>query len=124
MTKPLALLLYEKLLPGTQLVNRLRDLGYRVQCLETPGSLVAEAQQLKPLVIFADFRARAEEVAQAVRDLRSFSGTSHIPVIAYADPGSPAQHTSATKTGATLIAASDGIIEQLPLLLEQALDVE
>ena len=33
MTQPLALVLYEKLLPGSQLVNRLQDLNYRVQAI-------------------------------------------------------------------------------------------
>ena len=30
MTQPLALVWYEKLMPGSKLVNRLQDLGYRV----------------------------------------------------------------------------------------------
>src|SRR5438445_9362650 len=33
MTTPLALVFYENLLPGSQLVNRLQDLGYRVQTI-------------------------------------------------------------------------------------------
>ena len=38
MTQPLALVLYEKLLPGSQLVNRLQDLNYRVQTIADPAS--------------------------------------------------------------------------------------
>ena len=33
MTQPLALVFYEKLMPGSQLVNRLQDLNYRVQAV-------------------------------------------------------------------------------------------
>jgi hypothetical protein len=34
-TRPLAIVFYEKLLPGTQVVNRLTDLGYRVTATQT-----------------------------------------------------------------------------------------
>ena len=37
--QPLALVLYEKLLPGTQLVNRLQDLNYRVQTVNDAALL-------------------------------------------------------------------------------------
>src|SRR5262245_49139849 len=39
MTEPLALVVYEKLLPGSQLVNRLQDLKYRVQTVADPTQL-------------------------------------------------------------------------------------
>ena len=38
MTQPLALVLYERLLPGSQLVNRLQDLNYRVQVIADAGA--------------------------------------------------------------------------------------
>ena len=41
MTQPLALVVYEKLLPGTQLVNRLQDLHYRVQAVTDADTLFA-----------------------------------------------------------------------------------
>src|SRR3989442_450923 len=51
MTQPLALVLYERLLPGTQLVNRLQDLNYRVQTLSDPALLVDCAKQAKPMIV-------------------------------------------------------------------------
>ncbi len=40
MTEPLALVLYERLLPGSQVVNRLQDLRYRVQTVAEARLLV------------------------------------------------------------------------------------
>ena len=54
MTEPLALVLYEKLLPGSQLVNRLHDLRYRVQVIADADTLVECAEQEKPMVVLAD----------------------------------------------------------------------
>ena len=44
MSEPLALVLYEKLLPGSQLVNRLQDLKYRVQTISDPAKLTESAE--------------------------------------------------------------------------------
>ncbi len=41
MTQPLALVFYEKLMPGSQLVNRLQDLNYRVQAVNDSGVAAA-----------------------------------------------------------------------------------
>ena len=50
MTQPLALVLYEKLLPGSQLVNRLQDLNYRVQVIPDAEKLVREEQRRFELI--------------------------------------------------------------------------
>ena len=47
MTEPLALVVYEKLLPGSQIVNRLQDLNYRVQTISDPALLAECAEQGK-----------------------------------------------------------------------------
>src|SRR5207248_5289520 len=54
MTQPLALVLYEKLLPASQIVNRLQDLNYRAQAVGDPSLLVESAEQAKPLLVLAD----------------------------------------------------------------------
>src|ERR1700677_3769532 len=54
MTQPLALVLYEKLLPGSQLVNRLQDAGYRVQTVPAADALVASAEQEKTIIVLTD----------------------------------------------------------------------
>jgi hypothetical protein len=38
MTQPLALVYYQKLIPGNRLVNKLQDLNYRVQTVNDPAA--------------------------------------------------------------------------------------
>ena len=45
MTQPLALIFFERLMPGSQLVNRLQDMKYRVQAVNNIASLAATAQR-------------------------------------------------------------------------------
>jgi CheY-like chemotaxis protein len=124
MTKPLALLVYEQLLPGSQLVNRLQDLGYRVLALNDLGLLAAQARQEKPLLALVDLAFRTADACAAIRSLREAGETAHVPVIAFCDPQNLKLQKSARSAGATLIAASDGILDQLPALLEQALQID
>jgi len=123
-TKPLALLVYEHLLPGSQLVNRLQDLGYRVLTLNDLQLLVVHARQEKPLVALVDLFFRNADACAAIRSLRAASETSHVPVIAFCDPADQELQKAARAAGATLIAGSDGILDQLPNLLDQALQVD
>ena len=62
MTTPLALVFYEHLLPGSQLVNRLQDLGYRVQTVAEACALVAQAELARPLVVVADLASAKADV--------------------------------------------------------------
>ena len=103
MKQPLALLLYEKLLPGGQLVNRLQDLGYRVQPVPSPDDLVPVAEREKPLVAFVDLEPRAEVTCGAISALRQNAATSHIPVIAFAPQQNGEAHAAARRSGATLV---------------------
>ena len=50
MTQPLAFLMYEELLPGSQLPNKLQDLGYRVQVLNGSEDWATRVQNEKPIV--------------------------------------------------------------------------
>ena len=84
MKQPLALLLYEKLLPGGQLVHRLEDLGYRVQPVPAPDDLVNVAERDKPMLVFVDLEPRFEKICEAISGLRQNSSTAHIPVVAFA----------------------------------------
>ena len=47
MAQPLALFLYEKLLPSGQLVNRFQDKGYRVQSIGAAATLLDHADREK-----------------------------------------------------------------------------
>ncbi|HXT40942.1 MAG TPA: hypothetical protein VN887_13095 [Candidatus Angelobacter sp.] len=123
MTTPLALVFYENLLPGSQLVNRLQDLGYRVQALNDVRMLVQQARQDKPLIVVADLFSATGDVCANIRELKKNSETQHIPIIAYTDPKNETMQSAATAAGATMVAGSDAILEQLPQLLDQALQV-
>jgi len=124
MTTPLALVLYENLLPGSQLVNRLQDLGYRVQTLNDAQTLVLQALQERPMVIVADLLSASNDVCSVIRELKKNPETKHVPVIAYADLKNENLQSAASVAGATLVAGSDAILDQLPELLDQALQVE
>ena len=54
MTQPLALVAYENLMPGSQLVNRLQDLGYRAHQVVEVAKLVEVAEREKPMLVVID----------------------------------------------------------------------
>jgi len=124
MTTPLALVFYENLLPGSQLVNRLQDLGYRVQTLNDAQTLVLLALQEKPLVVVTDLASVNTDVCAIIRELKRNPETRHIPIIAFTDLKDGKLQSAATTAGATMVAGNDAILDQLPELLEQALQVE
>ena len=124
MTRPLALFLYERLLPAGQLVNRLQDLGYRVQSLAEPGSLVEQAEREKPMLVLADLEPQPEQVCAAIAELKKNTTTAHLPIIAFAT-GTPATAQEAARlAGATLVVSDTAILLHLNQFLEQALQVE
>lgn len=128
MTKPLALVFYEKLLPGSQLVNRLQDLDYRVQVVADPGMLQAVAEAERALVILVELAQGKAGMEDLIRHFRENPGTQHIPVIAFTSSSSNSREKKRTgapqDSGATLVASDAAILAQLPQLLEQALAVE
>lgn len=124
MAEPLALFLYEKLLPGGQLVNRLQDCGYRVQTLNNSQSLVEQAERDKPLLVLVDLEPSPDQTLDAISKLRQNGPTSHIPVIAIASANNTALQENARSAGATLVVSDNAILVHLNELLEQALQVD
>jgi len=124
MNEPLALLLYEKLLPGSQLVHKLQDLGYRVQPVPAPEDLVSTAEREKPIVAFVDLEPRPEHAAAAIAALAGHPSTSHIPVIAFASARNEAAQTAGRNAGAKLVAPDHALLAHLNQFLEQALAIE
>jgi len=124
MTTPLALVFYENLLPGSQLVNRLQDLGYRVQTISDVQTLALQALQEKPLIIVTDLACADVDVCAIIRELKRNPETRHIPVIAFTDLKNEKLQSAATTAGATMVAGNDAILDQLPELLDQALQVD
>jgi CheY-like chemotaxis protein len=124
MTSPLALVLYERLLPGTQLVNRLQDLGYRVLTVTGIEPLIACATREKPMLVLADLVARRTKIVEAILELRQNPATSHLPVIAFADDRDAASQTAAREAGATLVVNESAILTHLEQFLDQALQLD
>ena len=123
MTQPLALVFYEKLMPGSQLVNRLQDLNYRVQAVNDLASLQQCARSEGPLLVIADLAGR-EDVCRAIAALKADAATQHIPVIAFAGESGTEWQAAAQKAGATLAVSEAAIVNYLPQLLNQALQLE
>jgi CheY-like chemotaxis protein len=71
-----------------------------------------------------DLASAAADVCGIIRELKRNPETRHIPVIAFTDLKNEGLQTAATTAGATMVAGSDAILDQLPELLEQALQVE
>ena len=124
MTQPLALVVYERLLPGSQILNRLQDLNYRVQAVADADRLVECAEQTKPMLVLADLDSSRQNVCAALTRLKQSPSTQHLPVIAFGGEKSPDLQAAAKQAGATLIVGEVAILNHLPQLLEQALQVE
>jgi CheY-like chemotaxis protein len=122
MTQPLAIVFYEKLMPGSQLVNRLQDLNYRVRAVNDLTSLHQCARSEGPLLVIADLAGR-EEVCSAIAALKADSTTNHNPIIAFTNEKTTVLQTAAQKAGATLAVSETAMINYLPQLLNQALQV-
>ena len=124
MTTPLALVYYERLMPGTQLVNRLQDLGYRVHTLTEPSLLIETARREGPIVAIVDLVTDRANICLMIKEMKEDEGTSHIPVIGFAAQKDQKLHSEAVRCGATLVPYDDGLLPQLPHLLEHALRVD
>jgi CheY-like chemotaxis protein len=123
MLQPLAIVFYERIMPGSQLVNRLRDLGYRVMAVDQAALLVVTVRREMPLLILADLKAKSD-VVEAIKTIKANPDTSHIPVIAFAPENDPVLSDAAQKTGANLAVAESMTASYLPQLLEQVLRVD
>ena len=124
MTQPLALVLYEKLLPGSQLVNRLQDLNYRVQAIADTGKLLECAEQAKPMLVLADLESTQNNVCAALARLKQNPATQHLPIIAFSREDAAELQAAAKAAGVTLLASEAAILSHLSQLLDQALQVE
>ena len=124
MKQPLALVFYERLLPGTQLVNLLQDLGYRVQTLDQTDRLAEAAREQPPLLVLADLEPVRGDILAAIQRIRSSSATAHLPVVAFTGRDTPEVRAAAQRAGVTLVVPDQALLNHLPQLLEQALRVE
>jgi len=124
MTEPLVLVAYERVLPGSQLVNRLQDMHYRVQTVAEPDRLVETAQREKPLLVIADLATKTSQMCEAIRQLKQSPSTRHIPVMAIIAVNSASAEQTARQAGADLVVTDSGIQVHFKELLEQALTLD
>ena len=122
MTQPLALIYYQKLLPGSTLANRLRDLNYRVHAAANLGELVSVSQTEGPMLLLIDASGEGEEVFDALRKLRSEAKTAHVPILAFAE--TEPRLESARTAGATVAATDAAMGTHFEQLMEQALRLD
>lgn len=121
--QPLGIVFYERLMPGSQLVNRLQDLKYRVLVVNNPALLAATVRRESPLVAFVDLEARGD-VCDAIRRIKADEATAHLPVIAFATDTNAKTFEAAQQAGATLVVGESRLGSHLPQLLEQALSFD
>lgn len=124
MTQPLALVLYERLLPGSQLVNRLQDLNYRVQVIADAEKLAECAEEAKPMLVLADLESTHNNVCPALASLKQNPATRHLPIIAFSGERATDLQKAAKAAGVTLLVSQTAILGHLPQFLDQALQVE
>jgi CheY-like chemotaxis protein len=122
MTQPLALVFYEKLMPGSQLVNRLQDLNYRVLVVNNIALLAATTKRESPLLLITDLTARGEVLAM-IEKIKADAATNHLPIIAFAPDDQPELLAAAQKAGASFTVGETTLASHLPQLLDQAMQV-
>lgn len=110
-------------MPGSQLVNRLQDLNYRVLALSDETRLLATAQRESPLLLFVDL-VTSRDICGAIATLRSTPDTAHLPVIAFAPEDAPQSLAAALKAGANIAVNEAAVTNYLPQLIDQALQID
>ncbi len=123
MTQPLAIVFYEKLMPGSQLVNRLQDLNYRVQAITDAATLLGATQREMPMLVIADLASKLD-ITRIIAELKTDAVTAHIPVIAFAEEKATALLNAAQTAGAALAVSEAALTSYLPQLLNQALHID
>ncbi len=123
MSEPLAVVYYSNLLPGSQLTSRLKDLGYRVRTIEALNLLKQVCEEQKPLFALVEIAPQKGGYPE-IEAVRLNPATEHIPVVAFSGSHDKAFQAAARSSGVSLVAASAAVLDQLPQLLDQALDME
>jgi CheY-like chemotaxis protein len=124
MTKPLAVLLHEKMVPGSKLVSKFEELDYRVVTVMDPADLPVVAKKERPMLVVADLTSRRGDVLAAIGALQADETTSHIPVLAYAPREDEKQREAALKVGVKILATDATILPHLPQFVEHALSLD
>ena len=123
MLQPLAIVFYERIMPGSQLVNRLQDLNYRVLSLNDAERLAATVQRESPLLLFLDL-ATPGDICGTIAKLKTNPATAHLPMIGFAPDTAAGLLADAQSAGANLAVSETAVINHLSQLIDQALHVD
>ncbi len=123
MTQPLAIVFYERLMPGSQIVNRLQDLNYRVQTVNNAAALAATVKREMPLLLVVDLSTQGD-VRTAIGKIKTDAATAHLPIIAFGPDNEPEMLAAAQQAGASFTIGESGMAAHLPQLVDRALHVE
>ena len=123
-TKPLAIVFYERLMPGSRVANKLADLGWRVTEAKSPAEIVPLVRSERPLLVVAELALRNGDLCSVIAELKRTPETEHVPVLGFVDPKNRSVSDAALAAGAKLVVGEVGIIDQLPQLLDHVLAVE
>lgn len=110
-------------MPGSQLVNRLQDLNYRVLSLNDISRLPATVQRESPLLLFIDL-ATPGDICGAISALRTTPATAHLPVIGFAPDNAPDLLAAAQTAGATITVSETAISNHLSQVIDQSLHLD
>lgn len=121
--QPLAIVFYERIMPGSQLVNRLQDLKYRVLTVGNAAQLAVTVERESPLLTLTDLVTQADIVGSITR-IRQNAATKHVPIIAFAPDGNTELMSKAQTAGAALVVGESTLSGHLETLLEQVLHVD
>jgi PleD family two-component response regulator len=124
MTQPLALIFYQRIMPGSQVLNRLQDLGYRVQHISDPQILSECAEREKPLLLIVDLDSSDQNICDIIARLKRNEATRHLPVISFAADEKTGLQAAALQSGSNLAVGETAIANHLPQLLDRALQIE
>lgn len=124
MTQPLALVYYRSFVTGTQLINRLQEMDYRVHACHAVAELSELAQTLTPLLLVVELTENVSDVCAVFEQLRRNPTTRHLPVLAFSSLPDEKLAEQARAHGATLVASDAAVLAHLPQLLDQVLAVE
>ena len=123
MLQPLAIVFYERIMPGSQLVNRLQDLNYRVRAVHNLVDLADKVYRDAPMLVIADLAAQGD-VCGVIEKIKADPATAHVPIISFAPDNRMNLLTAAQKARANQSVIESVLLNHLQSILEQALQLE
>jgi len=76
------------------------------------------------MLVLADLASARNDVCAALARLKQNAATKHLPVVAFSDEGAAELQAAAQAAGATLVISEAAVLNHLPQILDQALQVE